>query len=568
MQSGLGNVLYQLYTRYGSILLLNIIVLAYLLPLILLGENAYVGIHDQLDSHIIWYRILKQNGMVFSDSYQSVSQMMDAPRLSFYNEFFLNYWLHYLLGTFPALVLNKFILHFSALWGMYLLLKHFKINRKVIFLSSIYFALLPHSQFWGLSIAAQPLVLLIFLKIYERNGLRLSEIFVLLIYLLYTNFYSVSLFFLLAVSAYFLVDFVKKQKFNWTITLTILVMAVLSLVMEYRLIESIFFNDTYLSSRLERDPYHQRPDLKKFFKFLLIGHYHAQAFQFLALLVGGYYLVRYRYLGIRKLATTHWYLISLFIYIVVINALPLIPALSGVLKDIGISAFSFQRFYTLLPLFTAIVLAFCIDEIRPAKVLKDYFLTFFIGVITLSLFLLNPTILAKTPLAKHIGEPYKLSFAEFFDEALFDEIKAELSVDPSRNKVASLGLHPAIAHFNGFHTLDGYLTNYPLLYKHRFRKLIAAELNKNEIIADYYDKWGSRCYLMANELGNDYMYVKERAAKVSSFELNCLEFVQMGGRFLFSAVPIEQFQCEEFVNYRGAFEGKRWRIHIYEFTIG
>lgn len=42
---------------------------------------------------------------------------------------------------------------------------------------------------------------------------------------------------------------------------------------------------------------------------------------------------------------------------------------------------------------------------------------------------------------------------------------------------------------HGFYTVDGYSNNYPLEYKHRFREVIAAELEKNEEVRVYFDLW-------------------------------------------------------------------------------
>ena len=61
-------------------------------------------------------------------------------------------------------------------------------------------------------------------------------------------------------------------------------------------------------------------------------------------------------------------------------------------------------------------------------------------------------------------------------------------------RVASIGIHPAIAQYNGFYTLDTYNNFYPLSYKHEFRKIIEKELEKNKKIRNYFDAWGGRCY--------------------------------------------------------------------------
>jgi hypothetical protein len=66
--------------------------------------------------------------------------------------------------------------------------------------------------------------------------------------------------------------------------------------------------------------------------------------------------------------------------------------------------------------------------------------------------------------------------------------------------VVSIGLHPSIAQFNGFKTVDGYFQLYPLDYKHEFRKIIEKEISRNNEVELYFDNWGSRFYIFSSEM--------------------------------------------------------------------
>ena len=76
----------------------------------------------------------------------------------------------------------------------------------------------------------------------------------------------------------------------------------------------------------------------------------------------------------------------------------------------------------------------------------------------------------------------------------------------------SLGISPAPALMHGFYTVDGYSNNYPLEYKHRFREVIAPEIEKNEEVRVYFDTWGNRCYLF-----NPVSYTHLRAHETDSY---------------------------------------------------
>jgi hypothetical protein len=65
-------------------------------------------------------------------------------------------------------------------------------------------------------------------------------------------------------------------------------------------------------------------------------------------------------------------------------------------------------------------------------------------------------------------------------------------------RVVSIGLHPAVAQYNGLYTLDTYNNFYPLSYKHQFLNIIAPELNKNKSLKSYFDLWGGRCYIFVD----------------------------------------------------------------------
>ncbi len=101
----------------------------------------------------------------------------------------------------------------------------------------------------------------------------------------------------------------------------------------------------------------------------------------------------------------------------------------------------------------------------------------------------------------HGNPEWRLTFSEFFSAPLFAEIKNYIGRPQNEYRVASLGMYPSIALYNGFYTADGYVQNYPLEYKHRFRKVIAQELAKSPSLRQFFDNWGSCCYLLSHELG-------------------------------------------------------------------
>jgi hypothetical protein len=133
----------------------------------------------------------------------------------------------------------------------------------------------------------------------------------------------------------------------------------------------------------------------------------------------------------------------------------------------------------------------------------------------------------------------RLSFHEFYSPELFGEVKEYLAKSAANYRVVSLGMYPAIALYNGLPTADGYWVNYPLDYKHRFRRIIAGELAANENLRNYFDRWGSRCYLFSHELGRNCLATKKAPRReVEQLRVDCQAMADLGITHIVSAVRI------------------------------
>ena len=84
-----------------------------------------------------------------------------------------------------------------------------------------------------------------------------------------------------------------------------------------------------------------------------------------------------------------------------------------------------------------------------------------------------------------------LSFRKYYSVELFREIQLSIGRPLDSYRVASFGLTPAIALYNGFHVVDGFVNDYPLDYKRRFRRVIRRELQKSDSLRMHFDGWGS-----------------------------------------------------------------------------
>lgn len=160
------------------------------------------------------------------------------------------------------------------------------------------------------------------------------------------------------------------------------------------------------------------------------------------------------------------------------------------------------------------------------------------------------------------------SYRQFFDTRLFSRIKEELNIDDNYNcKVVSVGMHPSIAEYNHFYTLDSYVYSYSLAYKHQFRKVIARELDKDEKLRMYFDNWGSRCYLFSAELRgkrNQYLCGKKDSIEVENLDIDTEKLKEIGCDFILSSVDIKNHEQLHLVRVGDFSESNSyWNIKVY-----
>ena len=538
------------------------VILIYLIPFFLLGQNSHVLIHDNLDSNVVWYKVLADSGMTFAKSNELIPNIMNGlPRSVYGSEFNVIVWLYNIFPPYIAYVINQILMHFIAFLGMWLLLKNhiLKGNRNAISLGvSLAFALLPFWPSGGLSVAGQPLVLYAFLN-FRSGTFTWRDWLIILLVPLYSSLvlsFSFFLFFMVCLCVY---DFVKTKVLNLKLLLTILAMSGIYLIVEYRLVLSMFLDSGFISHRNYWLPEYvsTRYALESGIINFIYGQYHAASLQqyFIGISVMlSLFIAVCKKLPIKRLIT----------FIVIAGLISLWygfwnwEAWLPLKESIGIlRTFNFSRFHFLHPLLWYIIFALSLIIIREnMKYGKQVVMTL---IIFQCMFLFyNSDELNE----RKLGNP---SYAEFYSEQLFNEIDDYINQDKSTYRVVNIGLHPAISQYNGFYTLDGYMANYPYSYKKEFRKIIEQELEKNEKLRNYYDNWGSRVYIFVNELdGDGFLIQKNNKLQINDLDLNTDAFQMRGGKYIFSAVEILNTEHND-LRFCKVFEREDspWRIYLY-----
>jgi hypothetical protein len=534
----------------------------YLLPLIILGENAHIRVHDNLDSNLAWYKVLANSGEIFGSVNSTIPQIINGvPRNTFGTEWSGIVWLHVLFPTMVAYTLSQVITRIVAFIGMYLLLRtHFIPEKKWGIIrvgTALAFSLTPFWPSGMLSTLGMPLALWAFLSIRKRNS-SWKHYIVLTLLPLYSSIVLGFFFFLVLIGVLWLVDLFRGKGWNVQFFLSIVYMTAIYLLIEYRLVYSLLF----ISEPNSRDEYfHARLSLwhviRLSFKNFVLGHTHVMTVHGLVILpviIFGLYIIIRKRLWVRE---------KHFIYLLILNVtlstwyafwfykgwLPLTERFHV------LDTFNFARFHFLRPLVIYVSFALGLKIIwNYTKNSKPLIVFFLIGQLLILGAFNDEIIYHKKPSVK-----------EFYAQEQFKEIQKHIGLPMEEYRVASIGIHPAIAQFNGFYTLDTYNNFYPLTYKYQFREIIEKELAKNKKIRTYFDEWGGRCYIFTDELGKHYMFSKNSKKKLKNVELNTEAFKSLGGRYIFSAIPIVNAEKNKLVLDR-VFDSdtSNWKIYLYK----
>lgn len=220
--------------------------------------------------------------------------------------------------------------------------------------------------------------------------------------------------------------------------------------------------------------------------------------------------------------------------------------------------FNFSRFYWLYPLLWYLVFALSLKIIfSQVKWGKQ--------IVVVLIFLQVSYLIFKHPVFVWRSEP---SYKQYYSQQLFTEVDQVIGRDKKDYRILNLGINPAVTIYNGFHNLDGYWRNYPLEYKHAFRKIIAGELEKNMQNRLNFDGWGHRCILFADELTpyRQQAYKRFGLDFINQLEINMGQFKKLGGEYIFSAVSIKNYQELDLkLLKRFDDEESAWTVYLYKF---
>lgn len=544
-----------------------IIILLWVSPYFLLNENAHMRVHDNLDSNLGWYQVIKDNDLAFAPINTPVEQIMNGEfnRDTYYSEYYAMVFLFQLFDPMIAYGFSQAITRFIAFLGLYLLLKKYVLKEKhhqhflITIGVALTFSITPYWPSGMLSILGMPLALWSMLNI--RQGERSWKDFIVLTLLPFFSTFVIGFFFLLAgIGLLWLYDVIVKRKWNWFFFLAIAYMTGVYLLIDYRLVISMIMPAS--DALTNRDVFFQSKNnfletIRLIGKNYVVSHNQDRTIhQFIILPISLICLV---VVIIKKTWKEH----KLFVLLHILNlflstwyAFWFYEGWQPLKEKVGIlTSFNFGRFHYLRPMIIyslfALSLKMIWDNRRYGKRLVYLLLVTQLAVLV--------------PYNEQVQYQNQPTYKAYFATKQFNQIKRYINQPLDQYRVVSIGMHPNVAQYNGLYTLDSYSNIYPLTYKNQFRKIIEPELNKNHTLKAYFDDWGGRSYIFVDELGKNYQYSKNSEKEINNLTLNVDQLKAMGGQYVLSALPVNNSE-QTGLRFLKEFESEEsyWHVYLYE----
>ena len=565
---------------YIVIALYVLVVACYIL---ICGEDIYIQVHDNLDSNIVWYKMLKDHHLFWSQDalvpfLGGVSRNMMPSQMLVYT------WLYMIFPTFYAFVIGDVVKVLLAVGGSVYLARsicgdQYYQYRNIVILCGFIYGLMPVFPTSGFAFASLPLALGLLYNLYFENDKRLFA--ALFFYPFLSRLATFGVFVCGFLLLFFVLDWIGKKKPAWRMLGGVCVLSMGYVLSEYRIFYYMFAsNEPSIKFSLIQNYWSFGEAMDMALLVFKESHYHSQSMHQYVIFyvccmgllgVNLYYIKSGKALQCIK-DKANWIILW-----IVVNCLLYGFNSYGPLKDLigmiipKLRNFSCDRALWLNPFLWGLL--FCIILCRLAQ--KNWrklsyvliglqivvFIVYAPGYVSYNHFAVNfcNRIYQCTGIELPGTDHKALTYHEFYSEDLFATIKEEIGYagEPS----IAYGMHPAVLNYNTITTLDGYSSVYPQRYKQQFRELLEPELALNEEERVSFDKGGSRAYIY----GINYAPTADLGVSEADIHIDSEKFTQMGGKYIFSRVKITNAEELGF-NVLGVYQNDAspYTIYVYE----
>lgn len=475
------------------LIFLFVLSLNYLIPLLLFG-NVTLFYNDSLDSEIVFNSVL---GKIYQGDLEASKIFLNGEiKIEYLRRLFHPISLLFIFNTEVAYWLIDILVKLTSFISFYILAKKITKNYLIISLLSCLFASLnlPTHEHFGISIMPYIFYLIIF-----KNNLNFKNYLIIFLFGLNSDF-VVTLLPLFGLSCVIFSYsknhkiFLKKKFLIYSIFISGLILSNANLF--YLTLSDVKFHRVeFVKYPIELSVY-----LLNLFNIPLNLDWRLSYLLPLTLITVpllSISLINFKDPAIFRMLIV-FFVISLLVFTLQTELITnILNSSKGLLKQ-----FSWTRVQNIYPfLFSFMCLIILSNNLKGKKVLiLSILFSVFTSQINSSITPFFKTYISKKENYKNI-----YTFEGYYN---YEEYKFVKEIIGNKRSI-SIGLNPMIAVMNNISVIDGYHNIYPLSYKKKFRKVIGEELNKNEMIKNYYDTWGSRVLAFVSDYQNIQIDFKE-----------------------------------------------------------
>lgn len=537
-----------------------IVIAIMVLPYIILGEDMYISILDNLEQMPALFGRSKSYGFFTLDVPSGVMDSTSSMYFGWGGFSIVNVFYH-LLPPYVAYtliyILSVFIGFFSMNRLQSMLLD--KDYKPIILCTSLFYSISATMSVWTIAIAFIPIVCIALLNIFRKNEHSLLWALSFFIYPFFSEFNGVGIFICGFLLLCVLVDLINQKQINKLLFLAFLMYCFGTIVFHLKLFYMQFIvADELYRSQSERvfdmSDLFRSEAAKELFTHIFKGKYPAPTHVSLVVVIPcciayicylmGEKCIKKDFLSDEgKLGLI---CVSVVCALSVISILDIYSAFNA-LKALfpPIKGFDFSRLYVFNRLLWYVTIAaFAIDACKRFSsnkiccIVIAMLLVYQTKAIVMSPCLYNDSVRSVRQHISGVGQSFApFTWKEFFDEELFSRIKEDIAY--KGEPVATVGISPMILVYNKYNSICGFLSFFPYKDAVKFRKLIEPELEENEISRNVFDKYNCRRLLFNSELDLQYCSDREKHPTPILLRIDSKVFKEdYGGKYIFSRAPL------------------------------
>lgn len=562
-----------------------VVIAIMMLPYIILGEDMYITVWDNLEQMPALFARSKYYGFFTLDVPSGVMDNTSSMYFGWGGFSIVNV-LYHLLPPYIAYTLIYILsvgigfLSMNKLQSMLL----GKDCKPVILCTSLFYSISATVSVWMIAIAFIPFVCLAFLKIFKKNEHSWLWALSFFVYPFFSEFNGVAIFICGFLLLGVLVDSINQKQINKLLFLAFLMYCFGTIVFHLKLFYMQFFvadvlNRSQYDIVFDKNVLFSAKAVKELFTYIFKGQYPAPthvSFIVIPCIVYLCYLIGIRYVK-KEILSNEGRLGLICVFFVfalsVISILDIYSAFNA-LKALcpPIKGFDFSRLYVFNRLLWYVsIAALAIDACK-----RFHFNKVCCAMITMLLVYQSKAIVM-TPcpyndsvrsVRQHIfgvGQSYApFTWKEFFDEELFSRIKEDIAYNGE--PVAAVGINPMILVYNNYNSICGFLSYFPYKDVVKFRRLIGPELDNNDVSRNEFDKYNCRRILFNSELDFPYCSKREKHPDPILLRIDSKVFKEdFGGKYIFSRAPFSN-DLELGLEFIGKWDSTEGIYTIYVYT--